>query len=124
MCSSETLLVRNRLGEPIRHTDCLRLRRRACDGRPARYARDGSEFEPATAPIYCGLRFHDLRHTHKTMLVEVGAPEILQDERLVHHPPGMHGIYAHTTNAMRGAMVEGLQGRWELKQARIAVKPA
>jgi len=108
-----TLLFANRPGEPIRHTDFLRLWRRACDGRSARYARDGSEREPATAPVHRGLRFHVLRHTHKTMLVELGVPEVLQDERLGHHPPGMRGVYAHTTSHMREAMVEGLQELWE-----------
>ena len=52
------------------------------------------------------------------MLVELGVPEVLQDERLGHHPPGMRGVYAHTTNAMREAMVEGLQGQWENEQSQ------
>ena len=118
------LLFANRSGEPIRHTDFLRLWRRACDGRPARYARDGSELEPATAPVHRGLRFHDLRHTHKTMLTELGVPEILQDERLGHHPPGMRGVYAHTTSHMREAMVEGLQELWEHERHGEHHRPA
>jgi hypothetical protein len=52
------------------------------------------------------------------MLTELGVPEVLQDERLGHHPPGMRGVYAHTTTAMREAMVEGLQGQWEHEQSR------
>src|SRR6185437_13805938 len=101
------LLFANRHNEPIRHTDFLSRWRAACDGKLPHYARDGSVRAPATAPVYCGLRFQDLRHTHKTMLIELGVPEILQDERLGHHPPGMRGVYAHTTVRMRQAMAEG-----------------
>ena len=63
--------------------------------------------------MHRGLRFHDLRHMHKTMLTELGVPEILQDERLGHDPPGMRGVYAHTTVRMRQAMAEGLQELWK-----------
>jgi integrase len=113
-----TLIFANRHGEPIRHTDFLRLWRAACDGRPARYGRGGELREPAESPLHSGLRFHDLRHTHKTMLTELGVPEVLQDERLGHHPPGMRGVYAHTTRRMREELVDGLQGLWERELTR------
>ena len=74
--------------------------------------------------MHRGLRFHDLRHTHKTMLTELGVPEILQDERLGHHPPGMRGIYAHTTSRMREAMIEGLQELWEHERHGEHHRPA
>jgi len=105
-----TLIFANRRGEPIRHTDFLRLWRVACDGRPAQYGRGGELRDPAEPPVHSGLRFHDLRHTHKTMLIELGVPEVLQYERLGHHPPGMRSVYAHTTRRMREELVDELQG--------------
>ena len=107
------LLFANRRGEPIRHSDFWHLWRAACDGRLPRYARDGSVREPGTAPVYRGLRFHDLRHTHKTILTELEVPEILQDKRLGHRPPGMRRVYDHTTLPMREAMADRLQTLWE-----------
>ncbi|MBR7828872.1 hypothetical protein KDK95_21360 [Actinospica sp. MGRD01-02] len=107
------LLFANRCGEPIRHSDFWHAWRAACDGRLPRYARDGSLREPGTGPVYRGLRFQDLRHTHKTILTELAVPEILQDERLGHRPPGMRRVYDHTTLPMREAMADGLQTLWE-----------
>jgi integrase len=113
-----TLVFANRHGEPIRHTDFLRRWRPACDGRSAQYGREGELRAPAEPPLHPRLRFHDLRHTHKTMLIELGVPEVLQDERLGHHPPGMRGVYAHTTRRMREELVDGLQELWEREQTR------
>jgi integrase len=90
------LLFANRRAAAIRHTDFLNRWRPACDG--------------TLPPICPGLRFHDLRHTHKNMLIELDVPEILHDERLGHHPPGMRAVYAHTTPAMRKQMIDGLDG--------------
>jgi integrase len=90
------LLFANRRAAAIRHTDFLNRWRPACDG--------------TLPPICPGLRFHDLRHTHKNMLIELDVPEILHDERLGHHPPDMRAVYAHTTPAMRKQMIDGLDG--------------
>jgi hypothetical protein len=46
------------------------------------------------------------------MLVELDVPEILQDERLGHRPPGMRAVYAHATPAMRKQMIDGLERMW------------
>ena len=111
------LLFANRRGEPIRNTDFRRLWRRACDGRLPRYARDGSVREPGTGPVYRGLRFQDLRHTHRTILADLGIAEALRNERLGHHPPGMGRIYEHATTGMRETMADRLQALWETLQA-------
>jgi integrase len=107
------LLFANRRGEPIRNSDFLRRWRPACDGAAQRLARGGRVLAAAIAPLCPGLRFHDLRHSHKTLLTELGVPEVLQDERLGHHPPGMRTVYAHSTTAMRTAMLEGLERTWQ-----------
>jgi hypothetical protein len=44
----------------------------------------GGTAPEALAPICLGPRFHDLCHSHKTMLVELDVPEILRGERLGH----------------------------------------
>ena len=35
------------------------------------------------------LRFHDLRQSHKTVLIALGVEEIMQDNRLGHTPRGV-----------------------------------
>lgn len=38
-------------------------------------------------PIVSGMHFHDLRHTHRTWLIEDGIPEVVQARRLGHRLP-------------------------------------
>nr|WP_052165639.1 tyrosine-type recombinase/integrase [Micromonospora purpureochromogenes] len=63
------------------------------------------------------MHFHDLRHTHKTWLIEDGIPEIAQARRLGHRLGGVRGIYSHVTEAMHHQLVDALQRRWETTQA-------
>ena len=65
------------------------------------------------APLMPGLHFHDLRHTHKTWLIEDGVPEIVQCKRLGHRLPGVRGTYSHVTQVMVGQLLDGLERRWE-----------
>lgn len=71
------------------------------------------------APILPGLRFHDLRHTHKTWLIEDGVPEVLQHDRLGHRLPGVRGVYSHVTQVMIDAMLVGLQRRWDATSVEL-----
>ncbi|MEV0157570.1 site-specific integrase [Micromonospora sp. NPDC050686] len=64
-------------------------------------------------PILPGMHFHDLRHTHKTWLIEDGIPEIAQARRLGHRLAGVRGIYSHVTEPMITNLVDALQRRWE-----------
>ena len=63
-------------------------------------------------PIHARLHFHDLRHTHKTWLIEDGVPEIAQAQRLGHAVEGVTGIYSHVTAPVITRLVHGLQRRW------------
>ncbi|PSL53273.1 phage integrase family protein [Saccharothrix carnea] len=59
------------------------------------------------------MHFHDLRHTHKTWLIEDGVPEVLQHKRIGHKFHGVMGVYSHVTQPMIDTMLAGLQRRWE-----------
>lgn len=75
-------------------------------------------------PIKHGLTPHGLRHSHKTWMIEDGIPEILAEQRLGHDVPGMRGLYAHVSDAMRDNLKAALQARWEASlRARIAIQP-
>lgn len=64
-------------------------------------------------PIQPGMHFYDLRHTHKTWLIEDGVPQVVQHQRLGHKLSGVSGIYSHVTRPMIEAMLGALQQRWE-----------
>jgi integrase len=69
-----------------------------------------------------GMHFHDLRHSHKTWLIEDGIPEIAQARRLGHRLAGVRGIYSHVTETMVHTIQTALQRRWE--STRPAAPPA
>jgi hypothetical protein len=95
------LLFPHTRGRPRRHTDWLYLWRPACDGRAERLTPDGRVRAPAVPALCRGLRLQDLCHTHKTMLIGLGVPEALQNERLGHHPAGVPALYAHAPRPCR-----------------------
>jgi integrase len=64
-------------------------------------------------PINPELHFHDLRHTHKTWLVEDGAPRVLRLERLGHKRKDVDDHYSHVTRPMIKDALAALQRRWE-----------
>jgi integrase len=68
-------------------------------------------------PILAGMHFHDLRHTHKTWLIEDDIPEVAQAKRLGHRLPGVRGIYSHVTPAMVQHIVDALEHRWTSAQS-------
>lgn len=69
--------------------------------------------EQAWGPIQPGMTFHDLRHTHKTWLIEDDIPRVLQLRRLGHKPQDVSDHYSHVTRPMIEATLTALQARWE-----------
>ncbi|MBT8226738.1 MAG: site-specific integrase [Dactylosporangium sp.] len=64
-------------------------------------------------PIITGMHFHDLRHSHKTWMIEDEIPEVAQAKRLGHRLGGVRGIYSHVTPTMEHRLVDALQARWQ-----------
>jgi integrase len=71
-------------------------------------------------PIATGLTPHGLRHSHKTMMEELGIPPKLMDERMGHEDGSVQSRYSHVTSEMRRRLLAGLTERWEaaLEQRR------
>jgi integrase len=63
-------------------------------------------------PLAQGLTPHGLRHTHKTLMLELGVPAKLMDERLGHADGSVQARYSHVTPEMRRRLLEGLAKLW------------
>jgi hypothetical protein len=63
-------------------------------------------------PIAQGLTPHGLRHTHRTLLEELGIPAKLIDERMGHENGSVQARYTHITLVMRQRLVDELTGLW------------
>lgn len=96
------------------------LRRSSMSRRVWRPAVNGNPAD-RTGPILADMHFHDLRHTHKTWMIEDDIPEIAQARRLGHRLPGVRGIYSHVTPAMIARITNRLQARWQASRERDAL---
>lgn len=78
-------------------------------GRPlshSNYRRDA--WLPALAATGITARWHDLRHTHATWLLEAGADVVTVQHLLGHAQITTTQIYAHTADARKRAAIDGL----------------
>ncbi|WP_084144039.1 site-specific integrase [Amycolatopsis taiwanensis] len=64
-------------------------------------------------PIQPTMHFHDLRHTHKTWLIEDSVPRVVQLQRLGHKPQDTSDLYSHVTPQMIETLRAALQARWD-----------
>ncbi|MFG2130657.1 LacI family DNA-binding transcriptional regulator [Streptomyces sp. NPDC048751] len=93
-------------------------------GIPARGRGASKRAEACWVPIAPGLTPHGLRHTHKTLMREVGTPPKLMDERMGHEDGSVQSRYDHITAGMRQALMTALTGMWEeALDARRAMSP-
>ena len=83
------------------------------DSFPARGRGASKRAEACWVPIAPGLTPHGLRHTHKTLMREVGTPPKLMDERLGHEDGSVQSRYDHITAGMRQRLMNALTGMWE-----------
>lgn len=82
-------------------------------GIPARGRGAAERAEACWLPIAPGLTPHGLRHTHKTLMREVGTPPKLMDERMGHEDGSVQSRYDHITSGMRQTLMTALTGMWE-----------
>lgn len=83
------------------------------DGSPYDPDNTTARFERRTeeCPGVIRIRFHDMRHTHATLLLEDGETERYVAERLGDTVEIVHETYGHVTPAMRVAAVRRLASR-------------
>ena len=82
-------------------------------GVPVRGRNAAARADTCWLPIARGLTPHGLRHTHKTLMEELGVPPKLMDERMGHEDGSVQARYSHVTPAMRAKLLEGLTELWE-----------
>lgn len=82
-------------------------------GVPVRGRNAAARADSCWLPIAPGLTPHGLRHTHKTVMVELGIPPKLMDERMGHEDGSVQARYSHVTPEMRQRLVAGLTLLWE-----------
>ena len=93
-------------------------------GVPARGRGAAARATACWVPIRQGLTRHGLRHTHRTVLEELGTPKVLVDERMGHIDGSVSARYAHVTTAMRQQLMHELTRLWEeALDARLAMCP-
>jgi integrase len=105
--ANHDLLFPNRTGLPRQYDNWNGKWRRMCDGWEATPRKAAGE------PIIRGLRLHDCKHTHASIMDDLGIHTVMRDYRLGHATPGTRGVYSHPTLQMRLALVNGLQRVWE-----------
>jgi hypothetical protein len=75
-------------------------------------------------PIAPGLTPHGLRHSHKTLMDELGVPPKLMDERMGHDDGSVQARYSHVTAEMRRRLLEDLTSVWRSAlEARTRLNP-
>lgn len=82
-------------------------------GVPARGRSASARAQACWLPVAPGLTPHGLRHTHKTLMVEMGTPAKLMDERMGHEDGSVQARYSHVTGEMRRRLVCDLSDMWK-----------
>ena len=82
-------------------------------GVPVRGRNAAGRADACWTPVASGLTPHGLRHTHKTLMDELGTPGKLMDERMGHEDGSVQARYSHVTAAMRKHLLDGLTQLWE-----------
>ncbi|OJF13306.1 tyrosine-type recombinase/integrase [Couchioplanes caeruleus] len=82
-------------------------------GVPIRGRSAASRAEACWLPIAPGLTPHGLRHTYKTLMVELGTPSTVMDAQMGHADGSVQARYAHATVDMIRRLLDGLTELWE-----------
>lgn len=93
-------------------------------GVPARGRGASDRADACWLPIAKSLTPHGLRHTHRTVMEDLGTEKVLMDERMGHIDGSVSARYAHVTPGMRRRLMVGLTEQWETAlDARLAMSP-
>jgi integrase len=93
-------------------------------GVPARGRGASGRADACWLPIAKGLTPHGLRHTHRTVMEDLGTERVLMDERMGHIDGSISARYAHVTPGMRRRLLAGLTEQWETAlDARLETCP-
>lgn len=68
--------------------------------------------EACWLPVARGLTPHGLRHTHRTLMEELGTLPKLMDERMGHEDGSVRARYSHVTAETRRWLFDGLTEVW------------
>lgn len=93
-------------------------------GVPARGRGAHGRADACWVPVAKGLTPHGLRHSHRTLMEDLGTEKVLMDERMGHIDGSVSARYAHVTPGMRKRLMTGLTERWETAlDARMTMRP-
>ncbi|MCX5123541.1 MULTISPECIES: LacI family DNA-binding transcriptional regulator [unclassified Streptomyces] len=93
-------------------------------GVPVRGRNAHGRADACWTPIAKGLTPHGLRHSHRTVMEDLGTEKVLMDERMGHIDGSVSARYAHVTPGMRRRLLAGLTSQWEEAiRARRALSP-
>ncbi|GGQ56193.1 tyrosine-type recombinase/integrase [Couchioplanes azureus] len=93
-------------------------------GIPVRGRGAAAKADVCWTPIAAGLTPHRLRHTYKTLMIELGTPATLMDAQMGHEDGSVQALYSHVTPEMIQRLLDGLTTVWEAAlQARRELCP-
>jgi Bacterial regulatory proteins, lacI family len=81
-------------------------------GIPVRGRNAAGRADACWLPVAPGLTAHGLRHTYKTLMLELGTPAPLMDEQMGHEDGSVQARYSHITPDMVQRLLDGLTGMW------------
>ncbi|AGZ45064.1 tyrosine-type recombinase/integrase [Actinoplanes friuliensis] len=81
-------------------------------GVPVRGRNAAGRADACWLPIAPKLTPHGLRHTYKTIMVELGTPATLMDDQMGHEDGSVQARYAHITSGMTERLLGGLTELW------------
>ncbi|MFF8610210.1 LacI family DNA-binding transcriptional regulator [Streptomyces sp. NPDC015346] len=88
-------------------------------GVPARGRGASERAHACWLPIAKGLTPHGLRHTHRTVMEDLGTEKVLMDERMGHIDGSVSARYAHVTPGMRRRLMLGLTEQWSRRSMPV-----